>query len=664
MNHKNSMSESYDFEETPHLLDYWRIVRKRWLLASTVWLAILAGAVIYAFTATPLYQASAQILLTKALSRSIMNAELSENMSNQDADLRMETELKILGGDPIYESVLASLHLSEAERGTGDYLQTLARLRRNISVERPRSTNLIEVTATNTSPDTAALIANTVVQAYIELYKERLAQASRSTAQWLFTQMTDLEQNVRKSQQELLDYVTRERITFIADGSGLESELKSDMFRAPNETLLERINIRLFEAKATRDEMLQRYKDKHPRVIEAEANVAALEREYRLELGRLAEERRQLTDRIIEARKKSVQYDILRRQVDTNKELFDLFTKKMQEIDLTKGLGEGDIQITEQAVAPKEPAKPKKMLLLALGLLLSMVGGIGAAFLADYMDRSLKSREEIEEVTGLPVLSSIGILKENGNGLDYQNYFTDQRYREERDLFRVLRANVKYTDLKQSSKTLVITSSVPGEGKSTVAVRLAINLAAAGERVLLIDADLRKPSVHKSLKLDNSYGLSNLLVRELPEIDFIHKNLIKGLDVLTSGPIPAQPTEMLEDPLLVKLLDYFKQHYDRIIIDSAPVGTVIDTAVLSTSADGVLMVMDPRMNDWRILKVAQNQMQKMGVRILGIVLNKIPRSHDSYYYYSYHYYYGEDNGNNARRRSNGASKKEPETVRG
>lgn len=638
--------------EEIHLLDYWKVVRKRLSIAVTVFCAVVLGVVVYLLVATPVYEARSQILITEDLSRSVVNAELAQSVFNDQ--MRFETELQILNGDPIYQDVLLGLKLTVAEPGTEEFARALVALKGNVQTKRLRNTRLLELRASSASPDTAALVVNTVMQVYIDRYRSRQLESSRNTASWLNDQLLDLEYKVRKSQQELLDYISSEKITFVSDGTGLESELKSDLFKAPEEVLLEDIHTRLIQAKLARDEVLQRYRDRHPKLVQAEAAVTALEREFELEKERLERERGLLVDKIIEARKKAVQYDILKRQVDTNKELFNLFTKKMQEVDLTQGLGEGDIRVIEAATVPLIPAKPKKKLLLLLSLVVGAFAGIGAAFLTEYMDRSLKSREEIEELTGLPVLSSINLLMHDKErrSFDYQHYFTDHEFRKEHELFRVLRANIKFSDLKSRSGVLLVTSSCPGEGKTTISTRLALNLAAAGEKVLLIDADLRKPTVHKHFSLENKQGLSSMMVEEIPDQSAIRRQLIPGLDVITSGPIPAQPTELIENSRLGELIADFARIYDRVVIDSPPVGTVIDAALLATMCQGVLLVIDPKTSDRHILRQAKAQLERVDVRILGTVLNKISQDSEGYqYYYYYSSYYGEDGEPSGKKRS-------------
>jgi capsular exopolysaccharide synthesis family protein len=381
-------------------------------------------------------------------------------------------------------------------------------------------------------------------------------------------------------------------------------------------------------------------------MLKAVAAVEALEREYLQEKDRLSQEREALKDKIIEAREKSVKYDILKRQVDTNKELYNLFVKKMQEVDLTEGVGEGDLRVVESASAPLLPAKPKKKLILLIGLIIGASLGIGSAFLIEYMDRSLKSKEEIEQLTGLPVMSSITFFDKEILVKDWDNYFTNSSFRNEHELFRVLRANIKFSDLKQKSKVVLVTSSQPGEGKTTISARLAINMAASGEKTLLIDGDLRKPNIHKIFELDNKVGLTNLMVEESSNGKYINYNKVKGLDIITCGQVPAQPAELIENSRIKNLIAEFSSQYDRIIIDSPPVATVIDAALLAEMCDGVLLVIDPRSTDRYILKQAQTQIEKVGVRIIGLVLNKITQAGDGYYSYSYYYknydYYGSD----------------------
>ena len=630
--------------EQIHLLDYWNIVKKHLSLAVTVFSTVVAGTLFYIFTATPIYEATSRILLTEDLSRSVMNSELSQSILNDQ--LRYETELQILRGDPIYQDVLSSLKLTQAPEGSQEYHETLDKLKKNVECQRLRNTRLLEIKATSISPDTAALIANTIVSVYRMRYKANQIESSRNTASWLNEQLVDLEYKVKKSQQELLDYITKEKITFVSDGTGLENELKIDLFKAPDETLLEDIHSRLIQAKLSKDEVLQRYKGKHPKMLKAVAAVEALEREYLQEKDRLSQEREALKDKIIEAREKSVKYDILKRQVDTNKELYNLFVKKMQEVDLTEGVGEGDLRVVESASAPLLPAKPKKRLILLIGLIIGASLGIGSAFLIEYMDRSLKSKEEIEQLTGLPVMSSITFFDKEILVKDWDNYFTNSSFRKEHELFRVLRANIKFSDLKQKSKVVLVTSSQPGEGKTTISARLAINMAASGEKTLLIDGDLRKPNIHKIFELDNKVGLTNLMVEESSNGKYINYNKVKGLDIITCGQVPAQPAELIENSRIKNLIAEFSSQYDRIIIDSPPIATVIDAALLAEMCDGVLLVIDPRSTDRYILKQAQTQIEKVGVRIIGLVLNKITQAGDGYYSYSYYYknydYYGSD----------------------
>ena len=651
-NHQSEYDDGL-FEQI-HLIDYWKIVRKRLSLAVTVFCVVVASTLVYLLTATPIFEAHSRILITEDQSRSVMNSELSQSMFNDQ--LRFETELQILGGDPIYEDVLTSLRLTSSSKGTEEYQQILNSLKNSVNCTRLRNTRLLAIEASSASSDTAALLVNAVVDVYINQYRSRNLESSRSTASWLNDQLIDLEYKLKDSQQKLLDYISLEKITFVSDGTGLESELKSDLFSAPDETLLEDLHTRLIQAKLSRDELLQRYRDKHERVLAAVANVAALEREYEAEKVRLESERGVLVDKIIEARRKGVQYDILKRQVDTNKELYNLFIKKMQEVDLSESVGEGDIKVVEAASAPIFPARPKKKLVLLIGLMLGVFLGVGSTFAAEYMDRSLKSKEEIESLTGLPVLASVNTIDDIAtqrdaafsHEVDWNDYFSNKAYRKEQELFRVLRTNIKFSDLKDKAKVILVTSGSPGEGKTTVASRLAVNMSSAGERVLLMDCDLRKPMVHKIFDLKNQMGVTNLIVADQYDSQLFHFNVVKNFDVITCGPIPAQPAELIENSRIKDVLSQLCGEYDRIIIDSPPVATVIDAALLATFADGVLLVVDPGSSDRRILKQAQGQLEKVGAKILGLVLNKISEDKEGYYYYYSYYhnsdYYGQDDG--------------------
>lgn len=220
------------------------------------------------------------------------------------------------------------------------------------------------------------------------------------------------------------------------------------------------------------------------------------------------------------------------------------------------------------------------------------------------------------------------------------------------EAYRTLRTNIEFSGIDNEIKSIAITSSEPGEGKSTVTSNLAITMARANKRVLIIDADLRKPTVHKMFGISNKIGLTNMLIQNLPLEDVIQKTAVFGLEVLPSGPIPPNSAELLGSKAMQKFMAEVKGQYGIVLVDTPPVGPFADAAVISALVDGTILVFSAgrvRMND---AQRAKQMLMNVKANILGVVLNKVPINYSGYNYYNYYYYYtaDEEKGNSVRRR--------------
>ena len=222
------------------------------------------------------------------------------------------------------------------------------------------------------------------------------------------------------------------------------------------------------------------------------------------------------------------------------------------------------------------------------------------------------------------------------------------------EAFRTLRTNIQFSSIDKEIKTLVITSSIPSEGKSTISANLANSISQGNKKVLLIDCDFRKPNVHNIFNISNYEGLTNILIgdKDLSSVIYIDEEL-GGINILTAGPIPPNPAELLGSKKMKDFLENVKEEYDMIILDTPPAGLVTDAAVLSNIVDGVLLVSALGQTDIEIIKRSKELLQKANANIIGVVLNKIPIDNKTYYkysYYQYYDYYGEDDGNQEKRK--------------
>lgn len=223
------------------------------------------------------------------------------------------------------------------------------------------------------------------------------------------------------------------------------------------------------------------------------------------------------------------------------------------------------------------------------------------------------------------------------------------------EAYKTLRTNIQFSSIEGGLKTLLVTSSSPSEGKSVTSANLAITMAQSDLKVLLIDCDLRKPVVHRAFSLLNGKGLTNILVEGVKYHDIVNMTSVENLEVITSGPKPPNPSEILGSYRMKAFIDQLKQNYDMIILDSPPVLPVTDAAVLSRVADGVILVTEYASTTYEFLEQAKSTLEKVNAKILGVVLNRVPESHREYYYYYYH----EDASKNTK---NGKSSSKPKRT--
>lgn len=218
------------------------------------------------------------------------------------------------------------------------------------------------------------------------------------------------------------------------------------------------------------------------------------------------------------------------------------------------------------------------------------------------------------------------------------------------EAYRVLRTNIQFVNIDKNIRSIVITSSEAEEGKSTVIVNYAITLAQSNKKILLIDGDLRKPSLHKFFDTSNNKGLTNIIFEDTHYQDVTHTTIVENLDLLTSGPIPPNPSEVLGSVKMKGALDYLKEVYDIILIDSPPVGLVTDSAILSTIVDGTIFVCEAGKTKIDTAKYAKSCLDKVNANILGVVLNKIPIENKGYYKYPSYQYYNSNNSNEVKKK--------------
>jgi len=354
----------------------------------------------------------------------------------------------------------------------------------------------------------------------------------------------------------------------------------------------------------------------------------------------------------------------LKRSLETNRNLLDIYTQRLKEQELAIANSSPDnIKIAAHAITPGAPIGPQRTRNIFMAFLISLAAGIGLAFLMDYLDDSVKTSDDIGRQLGLPTLALIphhsvsdkrklGLIPKNGNGLasTTATITLGDRHSPMAEAYRHLRTSLLFSSAGRPPQTILVTSSQPSEGKTTTAINTAITLAQSDVDVVIVDCDLRRPRLHSYFEMDNLQGLTNYLSGER-NTDTLVKSCkgLPKLKVITSGPIPPNPAELLSSAEMKNLLQFLRARYKHVIIDSPPAISFTDAAILSTQVDGVVLVAMAGKSSIHLMRRFKHRLSNIGARIYGVVLNGIKSSSIDYDYYGtgYYDYYGKGEPNKA-----------------
>jgi len=315
-----------------------------------------------------------------------------------------------------------------------------------------------------------------------------------------------------------------------------------------------------------------------------------------------------------------------KRSLDLREETYSRLLGQYESVRVSEAVRANAISVVEPAVVPLAPSKPKKALNIGLGLLVGLVAGVGLAFLFEHMDTTLQTTEQIEKATKLPILGNIPVAK----GPQQITFFTNNSPQEE--AFRSLRTIIFMFDPNTPLQKLLLTSAEPGEGKSTIVVNLASAMACVGRKVVVVDADLRLPKLHYIFGLMNSPGLSSVLKQETTLHKAVQESIIPGVYVLTSGPLPPNPAELLSSPQMTGLIEQLAEQFDLVLLDTPALLPVTDAAVLAPIVDGVVLVVGRTQARQEAVRAALRQLSNVKARLVGVIVNRAEQN-DGYHYY-------------------------------
>ena len=356
-------------------------------------------------------------------------------------------------------------------------------------------------------------------------------------------------------------------------------------------------------------------------------------------------------EQAVDVSRKKQEYENLKQNADRIQQLYNLVFNRLKEIDISFGIEPESVRIMERANPASSPIVPRKLQSIFMAALIGLGIGLALVFGLEYLDDSFRFPEEISEVLGLPFFGLVPSASWDPDDLRSHVLANVDQKSGLAEAYRSIRSSLLFSGDETRVKILALTSAVPKEGKTTTCLNLAVSLAQAGSRVLIVDGDLRRGELHKYFGLEGGRGFSDILIGQAKPEAVVQRTGIPNMDMVATGPFPPNPGEIILRPELQSFLEYAKRSYDRVIIDCPPIMAVSEAGILASMAEGVVVVVWAGQTSKKLTQLAVQQLKDRGAKILGCVLNNLDFQRVGYYYYStyYGYYDYEDRYSNAKK---------------
>lgn len=571
---------------------------------------------------------------------------------------------------------------------------------KSLKVQQVPGTSLVEVKYSYPDPSLAAEIANAITSTFIEQNVKARYDSTMQAADWLSKQLADLQIKMEASQAKLVQYQKEHSIVGADDKQNLTvdklDELNKELTQAQGDRIQkeslyqvaitsnpEGLGLVLQDPilMALRQQQTQlqtqyallstEFGSAYPKVLEVKNQLDQIDKNYREEVQnsvnriqndyQTALKREQMlqaalaqqTDVADQLNENAIEYKFLKQEADSNRLLYDGLLQKLKEASLAAGLDSSNIRIVDEARVPLHPARPNIPMNLEFALLIGLVGGVAIAFALEALDTTIRTPDQAESISGLPILGVIPLqssfdkavtsiakahlfktLPRNSNlPRPLISYLEPQS--ETAEAYRALRTSILLSSVSHPPRSILVTSSVPQDGKTMTCVNIGIVLAQQGKRILLIDADMRRPNIHKIFGMSGKTGLSNILTGGAKVSDAIQATVQPNLFALLAGPIPPHPSELLSSAMMQDLLKRWREEYDHIIIDTPPVLSVTDAVLLSVQTDAVILIIRSHQTSAAHVRRTRDLLQSVKASVLGVVVNAADLTSPDYYYYYY-----------------------------
>lgn len=596
-----------------------------------------------------------------------------------------------------------------AEQNARRTAAVLETLQDNLNVSPVRGSRLVAVGYDNPNPVVAARIANGFAENFIQSNLDRKFESSRYAREFLEERIAQTKDRLESAERQLVAYAANQQIINVSEaGEGGEAGGSSRSLTSSNlvalnaalgEARAERVSAeerwrsarnaplmtlpevlqnptvqRLSEQRAVLDASYQQklsiYQPDYPEMVQLKAQIEEVEQQIQTIAGNIrssiqsqyqiaASQERSLqtqvtglTGEVLDLRDRSIQYNILQRELDTTRTLYEGLLQRYKEVGVTGNITANNISIVDIATPPTKPSKPNMLLNMALAALMGLGLGVLAALALEALDETVATPDDVEKKLGVPVLGVIPLLDKGetpGQALgDIRSGFSEAYYS--------LRTALQFSTPDGAPSSLLVSSARPAEGKSTTAYAVALNLARVGKRVLLVDGDLRNPSMHRVVGVENDRGMSNLLSGSADLAAVVQTTSQENLFFIPCGPLPPNPAELWGGDRLLQFLAESNNNFDHVVVDGPPVLGFADSPMLAAAVNGVLFVLESRGTRRGQARGALRRLQVGRARLLGAVLTKFSTKSTSYggYDYAYDYHYGaepEEKGSKRGRRT-------------
>jgi capsular exopolysaccharide synthesis family protein len=552
----------------------------------------------------------------------------------------------------------------------------------SVSISPVRNSRLVDISVTSTDPQLAADMANAHARAYIEQNLEYRFAASKEATDWLEAQLSEQRKKVEASEAELQRYKEQHDAVAVEDRQNIVVQRLADLnsaatkaktTRIEKEALynqlrsiqnsnaldafpavlgneyIQKLKSDLGDLQRQQAQLSEKYGDRHPEMVKVRTAIQSAEAKLQIEVDKVvqsvkseydtaAAQERTLVGALeggkaeaLSLNRKGIEFSVLQRDAESNRQVYEALLQRTKETGISGERRASNIRVVDPAELPSSPYLPRRERDLTMAGLSGLVLALGLVFLFEYLDNRIKSPQELRAQLNVPFLGMVPSIDASGGALLHEGVAPNFA-----EAIRAVRTNVLFSSADEGVRLIVVTSAGPGEGKSMFSSNLSVSLAQAGQRVLHVDADMRRPRVHAIFDAAQEPGLSNLLVGDCKPSEAIRKTAVQNLCILPAGMIPPNPAELLGSKRCDEFFATLSQSFDWVILDSPPVLAVADASILANTATGVVFVVGADQTSRQAARAALDQLDAVQAHVIGAVLNRVDLEKNPYYYSAYY----------------------------